>query len=197
MPAFDSSVAAANGPKDWFSALPKYFDTGFVGTDKTKNKTPIYMCPTSRPEWEGQTYWWDNRPVSYAISLYSSAAVSTDHFGFYTYTRGDYWQADTFILFADCNPNGAALPSGLTAWSYSLLRGNSFNSIYKCLSLRHGEAPSIYVEKGSNGRSNCVYLDGHAKATTAEDFVYNDLSPLNGRLCPISNSTGKVSTVFP
>ncbi len=197
MPAF--YVNGSNGPYDWFSSLGTMISPGFAGTDSGRNKLKVYLCPSGSYEWDVNTstkYWWTWRPTSYAISYYSSAYLLADHFSKYDYIKANIWEPSSFVLFGDSQVTGMNTPQG-NGYGFYLSRSTGLTNMTRSLAMRHGSGDNPYVQRASPARMNAAFLDGHIELLSAEQFIVKNLSVENGSRCPISNSTGIVSDVFP
>lgn len=195
MPAYD--LSNFTGPVVWWQALARYVaPKDFLATDTTRNKVPIYNCPSARSElWLGTDaypFWWDRFPVTYQISYYASDAqayvppVTTHtagpHFNYYQYTKFSHWSSTSFILFADSLPHTFWVRRlARKAYSPYIGRANSDVNFSGSAAFYHGGGDNFIAARNSPARANAVFLDGHVESLSAEEFMSFHLSPQNAK----------------
>jgi prepilin-type N-terminal cleavage/methylation domain-containing protein/prepilin-type processing-associated H-X9-DG protein len=183
---------------DWTVQLSRYykpFNQRWVrwldGTNKpednAKKLIPAWRCPSASVDLQSNQFWFDRRPVDYAISGFTSSAARNNTqaapnrwWASYSFVKITRWQTSSFVMFTDAYFFNTTVVAPDFAVPYVPIDTPLSTSTRNTVAFRHGVGNAL--DTRNKGRTtNVVFLDGHAETLGAADLFKVYLSPENAR----------------
>lgn len=165
---------------DWTEQIAPYLATKWGFWD-VGNNIPVYQCPAGNEELSSMSdqFWIERRQITYSISFMASEPANQapgSHWWIpkLQWSKTNYWDSSSFILFADYVPFTAPnMVGGVSAITPLGLYGDADGTA----SYRHGS----YDGPLSKRRINAVFLDGHGESLEYGQYKALTPSPENDK----------------